>query len=62
MRTAKDMPNPEQLVKCLFKVAEILSRTPAQADPTSTYGETGGENHEVGEIGYCEPDERFMNT
>mgnify|MGYP000905524376 CR=1 FL=1 len=62
MSTVMEMPNAEQLVKRLFKIAEILSRTPARVNPTSIYGETEGENHEVGEIGYCEADDPFMNT
>ena len=57
-----DKSQVEQLVKRLFKVAEILSRTPTPANGPVADGEISGKNHELSEIGYCEADDPFMNT
>ncbi len=56
------MPHAELLVKRLFKVAEILSRTPADVQSMSRRCENDRKNHDPLETGYCEPDDRFMDT
>ncbi len=62
MTTLIDLPNAELLVKRLFKIAEILSRTPSEAQSMSRRCENDRKNHDPLEIGYCEPDDRFMDT
>jgi len=62
MRISVDMPHAELLVKRLFKVAEILSRTPADVQSMSRRCENDRKNHDPLETGYCEPDDRFMDT
>jgi len=62
MSTVMEMPNAEQLVKRLFKVAEILSRTPSDAQSMFRRYENDRKNHDPLEIGYCESVDRFMDT
>ena len=62
MSRQMEQPQVEKLVKRLFKVAEILSRTPAQVNCPAADGESAGKNHELSEIGYCEADDQFMKT
>ena len=62
MTTSVDLPNAELLVKRLFKVAEILSRTPSDAQSMFRRYENDRKNHDQLEIGYCESEDRFMDT
>lgn len=55
-------PDPELIIKRLFKVAEILSRKPSHEQATACCRENDGKNRDACNIGYCEPKDRFSDT
>lgn len=56
------LPEPEVIVKRLFKVAEILSRKPSEEQNPHRDDENDLENQEDQEIGYPEARDRHMNS
>lgn len=62
MLAMMEPPEPEFIVKRLFKVAEILLRKPNEGHDQNFEGANDLQNHEVQEIGYREAKDRLIDT
>jgi hypothetical protein len=62
MTSGREPPDAELIMRRLFRVAEILSRTSLHEPATENRRENDTENHENKEVGYCESDERSNNS
>lgn len=59
---AVELPNPDLVIKRLFKVAEILTRKPLHEQQTDCCRENDCKNRDACNIRCCEPKDRFSDT
>lgn len=58
----KKTADPDQMVKRVLTVAEILSRERCVANTSDFFVENGAEKHDDEEIGYCETKDHLLPT
>jgi hypothetical protein len=61
MLAMPEPPEPENIVKRLFKIAEILSRTPTRQNDRCFDDENGFKNRDDREIGYLDSSDHLLS-